>query len=72
MRRFACEHCLFEIQERLAELMQNFPNRVLAWVLRILIFPLGQRFSKPKDRYNHKVAQLIAAPTETGISKTIG
>lgn len=63
--RFACEYCLYEIQERFNELIQNFPNRWLAAFLRIMIFPLGQHFSKPKDHLNHKIAQLLMAPTET-------
>jgi acyl-CoA dehydrogenase len=63
--RYACLHCLFEIQERFDEIMKNFPNMWLAWLLKILIFPFGERFSKPRDRINHKVAQLLMAPTET-------
>ena len=52
--RYACEFCLFEIQERFDEILKNFPNRWLAAVLRVLIFPLGQRFSKPNDKLTHK------------------
>jgi len=63
--RYACLHCLFEIQERFDEILKNFPNRWIAWILKILIFPLGERFSKPRDTITHKVAQLLIAPTET-------
>lgn len=63
--RYAALHCLFEIQERFDEIIKNFPNRPLAWVLKMLIFPIGERFSKPRDRINHKIAQLLMAPTET-------
>lgn len=63
--RYAALHCLFEIQERFDEIIKNFPNRPLAWILKVLIFPIGERFSKPRDRINHKVAQLLMAPTET-------
>lgn len=63
--RFSSEHCLFEIQERFDEILRNFPNRVIAILLRILIFPLGMHFSKAKDRYKHKIAQLFTAPTAT-------
>lgn len=62
--RYAALHCLFEIQERFDEILKNFPNRALALLLRVLIFPLGQRFSKPRDLLNHKIAQLLMAPTE--------
>lgn len=63
--RYACLHCLFEIQERFDEIIKNFPNRWLAHLLKVLIFPLGEHFSKPNDRINHKIAQLLMAPTET-------
>ncbi len=63
--RYASLFCLFEIQERFDEIIKNFPNRIIAWMLKIIIFPLGERFSKPRDAIGHKVAQLLLAPTET-------
>jgi len=63
--KFASLHCLFEIQERFDEIIKNFPNRWLAAVLKVLIFPIGERFSKPRDKINHKISQLLMAPTET-------
>ncbi len=62
---FACRYCLFEIQTRLDDLLKNFPNRWLALLLRAIIFPFGKHFSKPKDKLNHKISQLLMAPTET-------
>lgn len=62
---YACEYCLFEIQERFADIIKNFPNRGFAILLKFLIFPLGQRFVKPKDKLNHKIAQLLMSPSET-------
>lgn len=63
--RYAAEHCLFEIQERFNEFLKNFPSRVIAAILRVLIFPLGMRFTRPRDKYHHKIAQLFVAPTLT-------
>lgn len=63
--RFACEYCLFEIQERFDEIIKNFPNRWVAALIKIFVFPFGKQFSKPKDKLNHKIAQLLMAPTET-------
>jgi len=63
--RFASLHCLFEIQESFDEIIKNFPNRWLAWILKVLIFPLGERFYRPRDKLQHKIAQLLIAPTET-------
>jgi acyl-CoA dehydrogenase len=63
--RYACLHCLFEIQESFANILKNFPNRWLGYILNFIIFPLGQHFSKPNDRLQHKISQLLMAPTAT-------
>ncbi len=63
--RYAAYHCLFETQERFDEILKNFPNRWLAILLRALIFPLGMRFSKAKDRFNRKIVELLISPTES-------
>lgn len=61
--RYACLTCLFEIQEKFDEIIKNFPNRLLAWILKVLIFPVGERFCKPMDKLNRKISQLLMAPT---------
>ncbi|MFZ2315612.1 MAG: acyl-CoA dehydrogenase [Gammaproteobacteria bacterium] len=63
--RFALDNSFYEIQERFDAIIKNFPNPILAFLLKVLIFPLGQRFSKPSDALNHKIAQLLMSPTET-------
>ena len=61
--RWAGLMCLYQIQESFDEILKNFPNRTLSWILRVLIFPLGKRFSKPDDKLNAKIAQLMLEPT---------
>ncbi len=60
--RWAGLTCLYQIQQRLDELIKNFPNRFLGVLLRIFIFPLGKHFSPPSDKLNGKVAQLLLSP----------
>ncbi len=60
--RYASLYCLFEVQERFADILKNFPSRFLAIILRVLIFPWGERFNKPHDRLGHKIAQLLMTP----------
>jgi acyl-CoA dehydrogenase len=60
---WAAQTCLYQIQQRLNEILKNFPNRWLGYFLRILIFPLGQNFSAPSDTLNHKVTQLFLSLT---------
>jgi acyl-CoA dehydrogenase len=61
--RWASLTCLYQIQQKFDEILKNFPNRWIASILRVLIFPYGQRFSKPSDKLNHKVAQLLMSAT---------
>ena len=63
LMQWACEQSLYEIQEAFNNLFQNFPNRPLAWLMRLLIFPGGQAFKPPDDRLGHKVAKLIMEPS---------
>ena len=60
--QFAVENCLYDMQHAIDELISNFPNRVVAKLLRVIIFPLGTWLSKPSDELAHKVAQLLQSP----------
>ncbi len=61
---WACRALLYDAQERLHGFLRNFPNRFLAGVMRVLIFPRGRIYSAPDDRLGRKVAALVSAPTE--------
>lgn len=63
--RCACERAFSDIQFSFHELLKNYPNRPIAWLLRLFIFPLGRRFHRPNDNLQHKIAQLLTAPTAT-------
>jgi len=53
---------LFNIQERLHEVLDNLPNRYLAALTRVLTFPGGKPGKRPRDRLGQRVAELILAP----------
>ncbi|MBL1262014.1 MAG: acyl-CoA dehydrogenase [Thiotrichaceae bacterium] len=61
---WSCQESLYIIQNRLHELLANFPNRSAARCLRLLIFPLGKPYAGPDDRLGHKVAGIILEPSE--------
>ncbi|HSY05386.1 MAG TPA: acyl-CoA dehydrogenase [Steroidobacteraceae bacterium] len=61
---WACRHLLYHAQEQLHGLLRNFPNRLLAALMRVLIFPRGRSYSAPGDRLGRKVAALVTNPTE--------
>jgi acyl-CoA dehydrogenase len=64
MVEWACRNLLYDAQERLHGFLRNFPNRFLAGVMRVLIFPRGRIYSAPDDRLGRKVAALVSAPTQ--------
>lgn len=62
--RWSGDLLLYRIQVAIDGLLQNFPNRFIAWWLRRLIFPLGMYFSPPSDRLDHQVAELLLTPSQ--------
>lgn len=70
--RWACETCLYEIQNRFNEILKNFPYRWMGRLLRVWVFPLGQHFSKPSDKLTQRVAQLLLAPTSSRLRLATG
>jgi acyl-CoA dehydrogenase len=62
---WACRNLLYHAQEQLHGFLRNFPNRLLAGLMRGLIFPRGLVYSAPDDRLGHRVAALVTAATAT-------
>jgi len=62
--QWAVEDSLFNIQQAIDALLSNFPNKSVAYILRIIIFPLGTWLTKPSDDLDHQVATLLQTPSE--------
>jgi len=62
--QWAVEDCLFNTQQAIDALLSNFPNKWLARILRVIIFPVGTWLTKPSDDLDHSVAQLLQTPCE--------
>lgn len=62
---WACQYLLHQYQVAMHEILQNFPNRFIAFKLRLLIFPLGQRFDKPSDQLETRIAKLVSQDCPT-------
>ena len=56
---WSCRELLYQAQEQLHGFLRNFPNRPLAALMRVLIFPRGRTYFAPGDRLGRKVAQLM-------------
>ncbi|MBL4910186.1 MAG: acyl-CoA dehydrogenase FadE [Alteromonadaceae bacterium] len=61
--QWAVEDCLYKTQQAIDELLSNFPNRIIAIMLRTIIFPYGTWLTKPSDQLDHQVAQLLQTPS---------
>ena len=63
---------LYRIQTRLDEVLDNFPARWAAWLLRAIVFPLGRHRRPAKQRLVHQCASLITAPSDVRDRLTSG
>ena len=61
-----------DIQMRLDEVLSNLPARPVAWLLRLIAFPLGRRRKAPSDKLVHACASLILSPSEARERLTTG
>ena len=65
MVEWACRSLLYHAQEQLHQFLRNFPNRFLAALMRLLIFPRGLTYSLPSDRLGGDIGELVMNPTAT-------
>lgn len=62
---WAVQDCLYEAEKAMDELLTNFPDRKVAALLRLTIFPTGRHHRPPSDRLDSKLARLLQEPSET-------
>lgn len=54
---------MYNAQEQLHSFLRNFPNRPVAFFLRLFLFPRGRTYSSPSDELGRQVVDVI---TRTG------
>ncbi len=69
---WSMQDALYRIQEALRGVVSNFPNALLNWGLRRVVFPLGANLAPPSDELGHRVARLLIAPSATRDRLTAG
>jgi acyl-CoA dehydrogenase len=65
---WACRELLYQAQEHLHGVLRNFPNRPIAALARLLVFPRGRTYFAPADRLGRNIAALVMADTATRAS----
>ncbi len=56
---------MYQAQEALHAFIRNFPNRWVAMLLRVFVFPRGRTYSAPSDEISRKVVELVTMPGES-------
>jgi acyl-CoA dehydrogenase len=59
---WSMQDALYNIQQAFEGVIQNFPNAMARFLLRVLIFPVGKRASPPSDQLGHEIATLPMQP----------
>ena len=62
---WSCGYLLYRYQQAMHEILINFPIRPFAWVLRLLVFPLGMRYVLPRDALDRHLAELVSRDSAT-------
>lgn len=69
---WACQFCLYQVQQALDGVIRNFPVRPVAWKMRVWAFPLGRRLQLPADDVTHQVAAMLIEPSASRDRLTAG
>jgi acyl-CoA dehydrogenase len=56
---------MYQAQESLHAFLRNFPNRSVAALLRVFIFPRGRTYSSPSDEIGARVVEIVTTPGES-------
>ncbi len=59
------QDALYQAENAIDDLLRNFPNRMVAGLLRVVIFPLGRHCRAPSDRLDHQLARILQVPSAT-------
>ena len=69
---YACRGALYRVQTKIAETLDNLPNRFFAFVLSWLAFPIGHRRKLPSDKTARACAKLLLSRSEARDRLTTG
>lgn len=61
--RYVMANRLHLAAKALEDVIRNFPNRPVAWLLRALIFPIGNHFTAPSDKMATELVSGMLKPS---------
>src|SRR4029434_910620 len=72
LMHWAIWDAMFKAQTALEGVISNFPNRLIAAVMRRTVLSLGRPYVVPSDKLGHEVATLLIEPSATRDRLTAG
>jgi acyl-CoA dehydrogenase len=72
LMNWAMWDAMFKAQTALEGVISNFPNRMIAALMRRVVFPLGRHYVIPSDKLGHDVAMLLLEPSAARDRLTAG
>lgn len=60
---WACQYLLHQAEQQLEGVMQNFPNRIVRGILRVILFPVGRWNPAPNDRLVGQLGKIMMTPS---------
>jgi acyl-CoA dehydrogenase len=70
--QWSLDYLLNHYQESFREIIDNYPNRPLAYLLGFVVFPLGMHFKAPSDRLETRLVQSVTENNATRDRLTTG
>jgi acyl-CoA dehydrogenase len=70
--QWSLDYLIHHYQEAFREIIDNYPNRPLAYLLRLVVFPLGMHFKAPSDRLETRLVQTVTENNATRDRLTTG
>jgi acyl-CoA dehydrogenase len=62
---WSCRTLLYEAQEQLHGFLRNFPDRWVAGLMRLVVFPRGRTYFAASDRLGRRIVEQLMLPTAT-------
>jgi acyl-CoA dehydrogenase len=57
--QWSCRFSLFKVQESFYGLFENYPNKIIALLMKWIVFPFGKPFKHPSDKLDHSAADIL-------------
>jgi acyl-CoA dehydrogenase len=72
LMHWAMWDAMFKAQTAIEGVISNFPNRLVAAVMRRVVFPLGRPYVVPSDKLGQEVARILILPSAARDRLTAG